>query len=178
METANPITLTENQEWYDPIFTNDIFLILQNHRSLYLNRISSGSWKKISNLISVANYIEYWCILSIIAFWPLAKMCFELAGGPRKYWYVGLSVMCHLNDSNDIFHTHKTEGSTCRIRSNTATSHHLLQVHVRRLCTIRPFDYMLFTPILYGVRNTGCPQISNKKKYIFFRGNWPCPWMT
>jgi hypothetical protein len=26
----------------------------------------------------------------------------------------------------------------------------------------RPFNYMLFTP-LYGVRNTGCPQISTKK---------------
>jgi hypothetical protein len=28
--------------------------------------------------------------------------------------------------------------------------------------TDRPFNCMFFTP-LYGVRNTGCPQISNKK---------------
>jgi hypothetical protein len=33
---------------------------------------------------------------------------------------------------------------------------------------IRPFDYMFFTP-LYGVRNTGCPQINTKKIKI----NWP-----
>jgi hypothetical protein len=37
---------------------------------------------------------------------------------------------------------------------------------------IRPFNYMFFTP-LYGVRNTGCPQISKnftnlKKKKNFF----------
>jgi hypothetical protein len=37
----------------------------------------------------------------------------------------------------------------------------------------RPFNYMFFTP-LYGVRNTGCPQISTKKfpklerKFFFF----------
>jgi hypothetical protein len=52
---------------------------------------------------------------------------------------------------------------------------------VKRLEQARPFNYMFFTP-LYGVRNTGCPQISPKNypkleekkkkiiKKIFFLG--------
>jgi ankyrin repeat protein len=37
----------------------------------------------------------------------------------------------------------------------------------------RPFDYMFFTPLhhVHGVRKTGCPQISKKKMFYFFRGN-------
>jgi hypothetical protein len=47
-----------------------------------------------------------------------------------------------------------------------------------KITVSRPFNYMFFTP-LYGVRNTGCPQISpknfpklaTKKSPPFFRGN-------
>jgi hypothetical protein len=41
--------------------------------------------------------------------------------------------------------------------------------HIIDVSSARPFNYMFFTP-LYGVRNTGCPQIStsNKTKQIFF----------
>jgi hypothetical protein len=56
---------------------------------------------------------------------------------------------------------------------NSSRSKLLYSIYLQVSCKNKPFDYMLFTP-LYGVRNTGCPQISPKnipqseeKNYFF-----------